>query len=251
MRYRATDALAALTEAPPDRPFVVGQLGQSLDGRIATPTGKSKYISGRRALMHLHRLRASVDAVLVGANTVLADDPQLTVRLVDGRSPRRVVIDPSGRLPKDLRLFRAGGLSVIRDAATVDETACAEAAAHGYEIIPLPRAEDGRIAPRAVVDALAERGLRRILLEGGSETLSHALAAGVVDVLHVMVAPIILGSGKPGIALPPIDELSEAAHPAAEVFAFDDGDALFVCDLRRARMAGRDDGAAGRQAAAE
>ncbi len=239
MRYSPEKALAQVREAGRDRPFVVGQLGQSLDGRIATPTGKSKYISGRRALMHLHRLRAAVDAVVVGVNTVLADDPQLTVRLVDGPSPVRVVIDPSARLPlSDAatvgRMFRdgAGPILVARDAALG-----ATPPRDGVEVLPIARAADGGLPPAAIVAALYERGYGRILIEGGAETLSRAISARVVDALHVMVAPILLGSGKPGLALPPIDELSDAVHPAADVFAFDDGDALFVCDLRRGRGA--------------
>jgi diaminohydroxyphosphoribosylaminopyrimidine deaminase / 5-amino-6-(5-phosphoribosylamino)uracil reductase len=83
------------------RPFVVAQLGQSLDGRIATVTGDSKYINGEAALDHLHAIRAHVDAVVVGIGTVIADDPQLTVRRAEGRNPARVIIDPRGRLPHD------------------------------------------------------------------------------------------------------------------------------------------------------
>ena len=92
------DPFQPILQAPTHRPFVIAQLGQSLDGRIATVTGESRYINGAPALDHLHRLRAAVDAVVVGAGTIAADDPQLTVRRVAGRSPARVVIDPSGRL---------------------------------------------------------------------------------------------------------------------------------------------------------
>src|SRR5262245_21345033 len=93
-----------------DSMLVVGQLGQSLDGRVATPTGHSHYINGPAGLAHLHRLRALVDAVVIGIGTALADDPQLTVRRVSGPQPARVVIDPSGRLPTSARLFAADGV---------------------------------------------------------------------------------------------------------------------------------------------
>src|ERR1700722_4202831 len=93
--------------------FVIGQLGQSLDGRIATPTGHSKYISGPEALRHLHQLRALVDAVVVGVQTVIADDPQLTVRHVEGRNPARVVIDPNGRLPPNARMLSDNHATVL------------------------------------------------------------------------------------------------------------------------------------------
>lgn len=257
MKYNPTLALRDLNAVPPGRPMVVAQLGQSLDGRIATPTGKSKYISGKAALIHLHRLRAAVDAVIVGVETVIADDPQLTVRLVDGRSPVRVVIDPSGRMPRRVRCLEnargpdAPRLLLVRadDAPAAPEVGADPC--RGIDEIRIPRRADGLLAPRAILEALAERGLRRVLIEGGARTLGHAMQDGCVDFLHVMVSPVILGSGTPGIALPPIDELDEAMHPTAQVFAFEDGDALFACDLRRRRMthAGIDPAAAG--AAAE
>ena len=110
-----------MLDVPPDlyqellesHAFVIGQLGQSLDGRIATPSGHSKYISGPEALRHLHQLRALVDAVVVGVQTVIADDPQLTVRHVAGRSPARVVIDPEGRMPRNARLLADDGVPVL------------------------------------------------------------------------------------------------------------------------------------------
>ena len=91
----------------PDELFVVGQIGQSLDGRVATAGGHSHYINGPAGLAHLHRLRAIVDAVVVGVGTALADDPQLTVRHVAGRNPARVVIDPGARLPAAAKMFAA------------------------------------------------------------------------------------------------------------------------------------------------
>mgnify|MGYP000676818670 CR=1 FL=1 len=99
----------SLREAPADRPFVVGQLGQSLDGRIATRTGDSRYVNGACALDHLHRLRAAVDAVLVGAGTIAADDPQLNVRRTPGRNPARVALDPSGRTGAQVRWLADDG----------------------------------------------------------------------------------------------------------------------------------------------
>jgi diaminohydroxyphosphoribosylaminopyrimidine deaminase / 5-amino-6-(5-phosphoribosylamino)uracil reductase len=94
----SADVFASFRLAATDRPFVIAQLGQSLDGRIATISGESRDINGAAALDHLHRLRAHVDAVVVGAGTIVADDPQLSVRRVAGKSPARVAIDPKGRL---------------------------------------------------------------------------------------------------------------------------------------------------------
>ena len=138
------------------RPFVVAQLGQSLDGRIALPSGESKYINGPAALDHLHGLRAAVDAVIVGIGTVTADDPQLTVRRVDGRHPARIVIDPNGRLRAPCRCLEANGAPVF----IIRRRGCS---------IPLPETASpiyvdgyGRgISCEAIVHAVAELGFCR------------------------------------------------------------------------------------------
>lgn len=205
---------------------VVAQLGQTLDGRIATPTGKSKYINGKAALDHLHRLRAQVDAVMVGVGTVVADDPSLTVRRVAGEHPARVVIDPRGRMPKDATCLKDGLAPVI---VVTTPGARVPDGAEQVEIA----AVKGCIPPKAIIEALAARGLRRILLEGGADTLSRFLGAGAVDFLHLLVAPMIFGSGQTGLELPKIDGLDQAIRPRSRVHVFDDGDVLFACDLRR------------------
>jgi riboflavin-specific deaminase-like protein len=225
MRYQPASALRLISASPPDRPVVVAQLGQTLDGRIATVTGDSKYINGDAALVHLHRLRAHVDAVVVGVGTVEADDPQLTVRRVEGDSPARVIIDPNGRASWRARLFQDGETPVY----TVTKPGAATVA--GAEAIEIAEV-DGQIDPCDIVEELAARGMRKILVEGGADTLSRFLSSDAIDLLHVLVAPMIFGSGKSSVVLPPIERLDQALRPQTDVHVFEDGDVLFTCDLR-------------------
>ncbi len=211
-----------------DRLSVVGQIGQSIDGRIATPTGHSHYINGPAGLDHLHRLRALVDAVLVGVGTAVADDPQLNVRRVKGPNPVRVVLDPTGRLPRNARLLTDDGTR------RMIVTAAAKAAfPGGVERIVLDRAA-GPIEPASILAALAERGLRRILIEGGADTVSRFLSAGCLDRLHVVVAPIILGSGPAGVTLPPIERADQALRVPVRSHRLGE-EVLFDCDLSSQR----------------
>ncbi len=213
-----------LTATASDRPFVIAQLGQSLDGRIATLSGDSRDINGPAALDHLHRLRAHVDAVVVGVGTLVADDPQLTVRRVEGRSPARVVIDPQGRAPPAARFFARDGVRrivVCRCEGPVPE---------GVEQIAVQA--DSSLDPHVIIAALFARGLRRLLVEGGARTISAFLDAHAVDRLHVLVSPLIIGSGRAALELAPIASLHQAVRPRTDVRLFPDGDVLFDCDLR-------------------
>jgi riboflavin-specific deaminase-like protein len=225
------DVFGPLRKGTVDDCVIVGQIGQSLDGRVATESGHSKYINGPAGLVHLHRLRALVDAVVVGVGTAIADDPQLTVRRVSGPHPARVVIDPKGRLGADARMFADNG--VRRLLITEQGTRCK--APSGVEIVTLPVA-DGQFAPSAILTALAGCGMRRILIEGGADTVSRFLAAGCLDRLHVMVAPIILGVGGPGLILPSLDRADQAPRMPVLVHKFED-DVLFDCDLSAQRVA--------------
>lgn len=207
--------------------LAIAQLGQSLDGRIATESGHSHYVNGPQSLVHLHRLRALVDAVVVGAGTVEADDPQLTVRHVGGPQPVRVLLDPRGRV--------APGRRVLRDpeAPTLHlhgEGACpaGSAAAHVTRLaLPLT---GGGFAPAALLEALADQGLERVLIEGGGVTVSRFLEAGVLHRLHLLMAPLLIGSGRPGLSMTPIATLAEARRPASRTFRCGD-DTLFDLDL--------------------
>ena len=210
---------------------VVGQIGQSLDGRIATESGHSKYINGPAGLDHLHRLRALVDAVVVGVGTALADDPQLTVRRVAGPNPARVILDSKGRLPASAKVFTDDG--VRRLLITAQATRCVPPT--GVEIVALPTV-DARMAPSAILAALAERGMRRVLIEGGADTVSRFLVAGCLDRLHVMVAPIIFGAGPASFILPPLERADQTPRLPIHVHRLGD-DVLFDCDLSAQRVA--------------
>lgn len=206
--------------------LVIGQLGQSLDGRIATQSGHSHYVSGPESLRHLHRLRALVDAVVVGAGTVLADDPQLTVRHCPGPNPLRVVLDPQRKLPVHRRLFSDG------QAPTLVLAAVSAPAPQSVQTSLLSVSGDGTgFAPADVLALLAARGAHRILVEGGGITVSRFLAAGALDRLHVVVAPLLIGSGRPGLSLPIIDHLDQALRPAHRQERLGE-DVLFDLQLR-------------------
>ncbi len=221
----AYDPYRPILDAPPHRPFVVAQLGQSLDGRIATASGESRYINGPGALDHLHRLRAICDAVVAGVGTVIADDPLLTVRRVEGRNPARVVIDPSGRIPPAARCLAPDGSRRI--VVTAGE---AEVPA-GVEVITVPLT-NAKMSCKVILSELFNRGLRRVLIEGGASTVSAFISADAVDRLHVLVAPLILGSGKIGIELPNILRLADAPRPEVQTYRLGGGDVLFDCDMR-------------------
>ena len=225
------DMFGPLRRGLVDDLVVVGQFGQSIDARIATATGHSKYINGMAGLAHLHRLRALVDAVVIGVGTALADDPQLSVRRVAGPSPVRVVVDPNGRLQPTARLFKPDGIRRL----VLTGTAARAAYPTGVEVVRLP--VDGRhIAPAAMLAVLAERGLRRILIEGGADTVSRFLAAGCLDRLHVVIAPIIIGAGQSSITLPPIARVERALRAPMRAHVLGE-EVLLDCDLSAQRLA--------------
>lgn len=224
-----TDCFAPFAAGSTDRAFVVAQIGQSLDGRIATVSGESRDISGVGGLDHLHRLRANVDAVIVGAATVEFDDPQLTVRRVAGPDPARVVIDPRGRLAQRGRWLAEDGVRRIL-------VTCVDAAAPpGVECVRLA-AQDGLIPPITIIAALRACGLNKLLVEGGARTISSFLESRCLDRLHALISPVIIGSGRPGLDLSPIEHLDLALRPRAQAYVLEGGDVLFDCDFSEFRQ---------------
>jgi riboflavin-specific deaminase-like protein len=210
----------------PER-FVVAHLGQSLDGRIAAANGASRWVTGAADIVHNHRMRALFDAVVVGAGTVRHDDPQLTVRDVPGDSPVRVVLDTRRRLESGYRLFEDGAAPTL--------LLCAEGLARPGERIGAAEvagvATAGRsVCPHAVLECLAARGLRRVFIEGGGLTVSRFLAAGCLHRLQITVAPLIIGSGRPSITLPEIEQLGACLRPEVRHHLLGT-DVLFDCRL--------------------
>lgn len=169
--------------------WLIAQSAQSLDGFIATRDGQGAGLSGQQDLTHLHRLRSLADAVVVGATTVVNDAPRLTVRLVEGRSPVRVVLDPTGRVPADAGVFIDALAPTLRVV--------------GEAVAPLDGVTDivlsAPFTPADIRDALAARGLHKVLVEGGGRTVSRFLTDGALDRLFVTLVPMFLGDGIPGV----------------------------------------------------
>lgn len=212
--------------------LVMGQLAQSLDGRIATETGHSHYVSGPEDILRLHRLRALVDAVVVGAGTVASDDPRLTVREVPGDDPVRVVLDPDRRLSAERRVFSDPGPRTLVLERAESGRRRRDWTRGDVESVELPSHPEEGFPPGSVVDALRARGLRRILVEGGGVTVSRFLRSGLLHRLHVTVAPLVIGSGKPSLSLPPVETVDEALRPPCRIFRLG-SDVLFDLDLRK------------------
>lgn len=212
-----------------ERPLVVGHLGVSLDGHVATGSGESQYITGRENIVHLHRLRALADAVIVGAATVEHDDPQLTTRHVEGDNPVRVVIDPGCRLGCGFRVFHDGAAETLLFCA--EDPARPGNARHGAaRLCGIPAGPNG-LSLDALLSRLRVLGLHGVLVEGGGVTVSRFLNEKRLDRLQLAIAPLITGSGRPGLSLPPLGDLAHALRPRCRHFAMG-SDVLFDCDLR-------------------
>jgi diaminohydroxyphosphoribosylaminopyrimidine deaminase/5-amino-6-(5-phosphoribosylamino)uracil reductase len=237
----ATDPRASLIElylpvcsATSAHPITIGHLGQSLDGFIATQAGESRWVTGEQNMIHMHRLRALCDAVLVGAGTVAIDDPQLTTRLVPGPSPLRVVIDPERRLDATHRVFTDASVDTLYVCARSLLRSGDERIGHAT-IVGMDAGTESGVDLAALLRLLRARGCARVFVEGGGVTVSDFLAANLLDRLHIAIAPLLIGDGRPAIRIPPRAALGDCHRPRYRVFRMGE-DILFDCDLKSDRF---------------
>jgi diaminohydroxyphosphoribosylaminopyrimidine deaminase/5-amino-6-(5-phosphoribosylamino)uracil reductase len=193
-------------------PFVTVKFAQSLDGRLATSAGDSQWISSPASLRFAHRLRREHDCVMVGIGTVLADDPQLTVRLVGGRDPLRVVVDSRLRIPSTARLIRESAhRTLIATTESSDSVRLAELQELGAEVWTAgARALQAGVDLRNLLAMLGQKGIASVLVEGGAGLITSFLAARLADRLVVVVAPKLIGRGIEAVGDLGINSLSDA-----------------------------------------
>ena len=195
------------------RPFISGKTAMSLDGRTATHAGESKWITGPQSRRHAHNVRSHVDAVIVGVETALADDPALTAR--EGETivhePLRIIVDSTARAAPGLAVFQRSGRGAFL--ATTNAAAASRVKSlqeMGVEICVLPADERGRVDVYSLVDALHERGVVHLLVEGGAQLLGSFFDADLIDELAIYVAPKLIGGGSPAFGGAGVDKLADA-----------------------------------------
>jgi diaminohydroxyphosphoribosylaminopyrimidine deaminase / 5-amino-6-(5-phosphoribosylamino)uracil reductase len=227
-QHALVDLYLPICSATPARPITVGHLGQSIDGFIATHAGESQFVTGRQNILHLHRLRALCDAIVVGAGTVAADDPLLTTRHVDGPNPLRVVFDPTRGLESRYRVFQDDSVETLYVCAR-SNVRSGETHVGRARLVAVDGDTPGAGAG-GLLQMLRARGCARIFIEGGGVTVSTFLTANLLDRLQVAVAPLLIGDGRPAIRLPAQTFLRDCRRPRYRVFRMG-GDVLFDCEL--------------------
>jgi diaminohydroxyphosphoribosylaminopyrimidine deaminase/5-amino-6-(5-phosphoribosylamino)uracil reductase len=197
-----------LTLLRQSRPYVHAKWAMTWDGKIATRSGDSKWISGEESRRRVHALRGRMDAIIVGAGTVRADDPLLTARPAGPRRPARIVLSTSGILPEKCQLLRTS------DQAPVIVTGPASRTHGAAEILSVP-IENGGASVAALLTELGRRRMTNVLVEGGAHILGSFFDADLVDEVHVFIAPRILaGDGLPAIAGPGLERINDALRIA-------------------------------------
>jgi len=214
---------------PAGNDCIVAHLGQSIDAQIATSSGDAFYVTGEENRRHLHCLRALCNAVIVGAGTVVADDPQLTTRAVPGTNPVRVIVDPHARLRAPLKILDDGqARTILVHQSSADLTGLAmhfgpEIEDHTgrvccqVERLVVPDSDDA-IAVRSLVKILRSIELRRLFVEGGGITVSRFFEERMLDRLHVAVAPVLVGKGTPALQLRGVARMMQAHRPPYAIY---------------------------------
>jgi diaminohydroxyphosphoribosylaminopyrimidine deaminase/5-amino-6-(5-phosphoribosylamino)uracil reductase len=180
-------------------PFVVVKYAMSLDGRIAAASGDSRWVSGSETRRWAHEMRTKIDAILVGSSTVLVDDPQLTARPEghlpeDVKQPLRVVLDSRGRISPAANVLRGPSSTLVTTTEVSDPGWRASIAAKGAEVLVLPSAGDGRVALRPLLEELGRRGVLWLLVEGGGVVNGSFFDQRLVDKVHAIIAPMVVGA---------------------------------------------------------
>ncbi len=192
---------AFVTAVERGRPLVVLKAAASLDGRIATELGESRWITSAAAREHVHGLRDRYDAILVGSGTALADDPQLSCRLEGGRDPLPVLLDARLRVPPSARMFTGGTAALVYSSS-------APALDHPGTVVQVPAAPGGGVQLLPVLEHLARRGVHSLLVEGGGQVHRSFLEAGLVDRVLLYLAPRVLAGGPGWVAGPGVEPLA-------------------------------------------
>ncbi len=236
-----SDVLALLGSARPrpERPRVVVKYAQTLDGHIATSTGDSRWISGEDERRVSHALRAACDAVMVGVGTVIADDPQLTVRMVAGASPARVVLDSALRTPLDAVVLGDDAATTIVTTDRADPARRAELQRRGVRVEVVP-AKDGRVDIRAALARLRCLGIETLLVEGGAAVITELLRARVIDRLIVSVAPVLIGTGTAAVGALDITRIADGIRLTNRTTVTIGDDVLMACDVQNAESGAGD-----------
>ena len=190
--------------------FYIGQIGQSLDGKIALLNGKSHYINDKNSISYLHSLRSICDAVVVGVNTIRKDDPLLTTRAIKGLNPQRIIIDPSLKLTNKYQVFKDGMPNIIFTHSKINKKF------NNTQIYKLPE----RNFTNLIYQKINSLGYKFVLVEGGSKTISKFLENKLLNVMQFIIAPTIIGSGINSINIEPITNLKNVIRTKNNIYKF-------------------------------
>ena len=192
-------------------PFVTIKVAMSADGRIATSSGDSKYITSTEARKAVHQLRTEADAVLVGVNTVIRDNPQLTPRLVQGKDPLKIVLDSTLKMPEKCNLMKEPSKLLVATTNKASKSKLDALRQKGVNIVILNQ-KNGMVDLKQLMEELGKREITSVMIEGGTEVNSSAIKAGIVDKIVIFAAPKIIGSGKGAIGNLGIKKIDRAIN---------------------------------------